>query len=141
MNIATGQVTTIAGAAGQPGTVDAIGSAARFISLMGITTDGEYLYVTQTFSNTCIRRIALSNYEVTTIAATIGLDTPIAITCDGTNLFVTSWGDHLWQIVIATGQITELFSISHCNNTRGITYDGKSLYVGVENYNRIDARW
>lgn len=54
--LATGVVTTLAGAAGIPGTTDGTGSAARFKFPTGITTDGASLYVTDTYNHT-IRRI------------------------------------------------------------------------------------
>jgi hypothetical protein len=64
--IATGAVTTLAGAApppappptiiGQPGEANATGTSARFNLPIGITTDGVSLYVSDRGSNT-IRRV------------------------------------------------------------------------------------
>jgi len=54
--IASGAVTTLAGAADISGSADGTGSAARFFSPYGITTDGTDLFVADTSNNT-IRRI------------------------------------------------------------------------------------
>lgn len=53
---ATGEVATIAGVAGESGSTDGIGTAARFYWPAGITTDGMNLYVTD-MSNSTIRKI------------------------------------------------------------------------------------
>jgi hypothetical protein len=57
--IATGEVTTLAGAAGSSGSADGTGSAARFSSPAGITTEGTNLYVTDSVNGT-IRKIGTS---------------------------------------------------------------------------------
>ena len=65
-------VSTIAGAAGSPGTNDGAGGAARFFSPAGIAVDkAANLYVTD---NDTVRRITLSgtNWVVTTIAGVAG---------------------------------------------------------------------
>jgi hypothetical protein len=69
--IASGDVTTIAGAAGVTGTTDGIGAAARFDHPSGIAIDGTGLYVTDTRNHT-IRKIVLPTGEVTTIAGQAG---------------------------------------------------------------------
>ncbi len=55
--IATGVVSTIAGTAGVSGSMDGIGSVARFLSPNGITNDGTNLYVADSVNNT-IRKIS-----------------------------------------------------------------------------------
>lgn len=93
IDILTGMVTTIAGAPGplskDGGTTDGIGAEARFNQPNGITTDGAYLYVTDSYKN-IIRRIDKSApYNVTTIPIPVSsLHTPIGITTDGVSLFV-----------------------------------------------------
>jgi|GEM_PF-3314599 len=153
MNIATGQVTTIAGMPGVCDTVDGIGPAARMTSPTGMTTDGTYLYFTQCWASghMRIRRLRLSNNEVTTLAGNssdissdgTGTDAsfrmPIGITCDGINLFVVGWEGDFRQIVIATRKVTSL--PGGFWNNMGITYDGTSLYIASPNINRIDAKW
>jgi len=90
IEILTGTVSTIAGKSGpiEPAT-DGIGSEARFNQPNGITTDGTYLYVTDSYLNT-IRRIEKTfPYNVTTISIPDdSLHTPIGITTDGVSLFV-----------------------------------------------------
>jgi uncharacterized alkaline shock family protein YloU len=54
--IASGVVSTIAGTADLEGAVDATGAEARFKDPVGITTDGSYLYVTDS-SNHTVRKI------------------------------------------------------------------------------------
>ena len=74
--IATGVVTTFAGAAGQAGTTDATGAAARFNAPAGVTVDGSgNLYVGDA-SNHTIRKIT-SGAVVTTFAGTAGLPGPV----------------------------------------------------------------
>ena len=66
---ATGEVTTVAGNAGESGSADGIGSAARFYSPGGVAlnTEGTVALIADTVNNT-IRRINLTNGQVTTIA-------------------------------------------------------------------------
>ncbi|MBI4472725.1 MAG: hypothetical protein HY646_08660, partial [Acidobacteria bacterium] len=65
--LATGAVTTLAGASGNSGAVDGAGTAARFDSPRGLWGDGTNLYVAD-YGNHSIRRIVLSSGAVTTIA-------------------------------------------------------------------------
>ena len=70
--IATGEVTTFAGAAQVPGGVDGIGDAARFNLPNGIVYDGKgSLYVADT-DNGAIRRIEIATRGVTTYAGVLG---------------------------------------------------------------------
>jgi hypothetical protein len=100
--IATGEVTTLAGAAGTIGHADGIGAAASFNGIEGITTDGTYLFATDT-GNSTIRKVVISTGEVSTLAGsalgggfegTDGLGTvarfkgPVGITSDGPYLYV-----------------------------------------------------
>jgi hypothetical protein len=120
--ISTGVVTTIAGAVGAVGSIDAdIGTNARFNVINGITTDGISLYVTD--SKNTIRRIALSGtFPVTTLAGTPGtsgstdgtqgaarFNLPQHITTDGPNLYVTDFtASTIRKIVLATGAVTTI---------------------------------
>lgn len=54
--IATGMVSTVAGTAGNTGSADGVGAAARFYRPRNITTDGTSLYVADT-ENCSIRKI------------------------------------------------------------------------------------
>lgn len=104
----TGMVTTLAGMAGEPGSANGIGSAARFNEPWGIcaTPDGE-VYVADT-KNNMVRKVTLDG-TVTTIAgtgnygssngvgiaSTFGNPTGIERDADG-NLYVA---DHLTHII------------------------------------------
>ena len=108
LNIATGNVDTIAGVPGSSGYNDGPGAQALFGDPKGITTDGTNLYVVDTYYNS-IRMINLSsNFQVSTIAGpgvtgTTGSDidspsgpgtsatfnVPLQLTTDGKNLYVT----------------------------------------------------
>jgi hypothetical protein len=98
--IATRAVTTLAGSAGMEGAADGAGSAARFYLPSGITTDGMNVYVADTYNHT-IRKIVVATGAVTTLAGSPGnigsadgtgaaarFFYPIALTTDGTNLYV-----------------------------------------------------
>jgi len=119
--VSTGEVSTIAGAAGASGSLDAdIGTDARFNILNGITTDGKNLYVTDS-SNT-IRKIDLASTKVSTVAGTPGttgpddgiqgaarFNLPQHITTDGPNLYVTDFtSSTIRRIELATGAVTTI---------------------------------
>ena len=67
INIATRQVSLLAGGVGQPGSADGVGNAARFNGIHGLTTDGTYVYVADSL-NYRIRRIEIATGTVTTLA-------------------------------------------------------------------------
>jgi hypothetical protein len=152
--IATGEVTTLAGGLGLPGSADGRGSAAKFDVPAGITTDGTNLFVCDTYNST-IRKVVIATGEVTTLVGTAGVsgstdgvgsaarfDQPVAISTDGTNLFVTDYGSNtIRKVVIASRVVTTLAgavgsygSIDGTGTTarfarpRGITNDGSSLF-------------
>ncbi len=65
--IATGEVTTLAGAAQASGTADGTGAAARFYSVQTVVCDkAGNLFVTDTFNNT-IRKVVVGTRVVTTV--------------------------------------------------------------------------
>ena len=66
LTLATNEVVTIAGVSRKLGFQDGPGPQARFHSPTQLSGDGNFLYVTDVF-NDAIRRISLSNYEVTTL--------------------------------------------------------------------------
>ena len=91
--ITTGAVTTLAGSAGQIDNTDGAGTAARFNSPVGITTDGANLYIADSSSDS-IRKVVIATGTVTTLVAgtslnsTSPLNFPLSITTDGASLFV-----------------------------------------------------
>lgn len=157
--IATGEVTTFAGAASESGSIDGIGTAARFYGPWAITTDGVNLYVADT-KNCTIRKIVIATSEVTTLAggyhgdgitppgSADGIGTaaefylPSGITTDGTNLYVADSGNHkIRKVVIDTAEVTTLAGSTTPGSAdgigaaasffypMGIMSDGVNLYV------------
>ncbi len=74
--ISTGEVTTLAGTAGSPGSTDGTGPSAQFTSPEGITTDGTNLYVADS-DNETIRRIVIATGVVTTLAGVPGVQADV----------------------------------------------------------------
>ena len=161
--IATGEVTTLAGTAGEYGSTDGIGTTARFNNPYGITIDGTSLYVADS-GNYTIRKIVIASRMVTTLAGTAGeygstdgtgttarFNNPYGITTDETNLYVADSGNNtIRKIVIATGEVTTLAgtagdsgstdgtgTTARFNNPYGITTDGTNLYVADTGNNTI----
>lgn len=98
----TGFTRTIAGSAGSPGFANGIHDAARFDFPFGMSTDGSFLYIADV-NNHSIRRLDLGNLEVTQISGQGGGS---GGTIDG----------------IGGGAVHK--------GPRGITSDGRSLYIG-----------
>ena len=105
ISLATAEVTTLAGSAGNSGSSDGIGSAARFNGPQDVTTDGINLYVSDS-GNHSIRKIALSDAEVSTVAGDVGnpgfvdaigssarFDLPRGLTTDGFDLFLCDYNN------------------------------------------------
>ena len=119
--VATGAVTTLAGAIDQFGGVDATGAAARFANPLGIASDGAgNLYVADNWGH-AIRKVVVATGAVTTFVggqegsadgtgAAASFYRPSGIAGDGAgNLFVTDMGNNtVRKIVIATGAVTTL---------------------------------
>lgn len=106
ITIASGTVTTLTGTVKTDDTSHEQGELARFNYPGGITTDGRNLYVADTFNRT-IRKVVIASGTVSTIAGKAeiegGIDAtgsearfndPVAITSDGSNLFVTDSGNN-----------------------------------------------
>ena len=153
--IASGDVTTIAGTAGDAGANDGIGSAARFDHPGGIATDGTYLYVADT-RNSTIRRIVVLTGEVTTIAGEAGsvgsvdetgtaarFNWPSSITSRDGRLFVADTVNCTIRSIDISTTVTNTltgspgttgisdgigFSALFCN-PGGITADGTRIFI------------
>jgi len=148
-------VSTVAGSAGNTGSNDGIGGAARFDGPFGVTTDGFSVFITDRNNNT-IRRMDIATDNVVTIAGTPGVadsidgigsaahfNSPSGITTDGINLYVCDTLNHtIRQIIIATGQVTTIAGLARVsgsangvgssarfNSPTGITTDGINLYI------------
>jgi len=157
--IATGEVTTLAGTAGQAGHVDATGADARFGELKGITISKNYLYATD--SDFTVRMIHKDTGAVTTLAGSPGnsgssdgvgeaarFNEPVHLTTDGPNLYVADFNnDTIRKIELATGNVSTIAGAirvagearadvdaptgqaARFNKPFGITCDGFNLYV------------
>jgi hypothetical protein len=129
--IATGVVTTLAQAP----------------YLMGITTDGTDLYAADEVDNKIIK-VEIATGNVTTFAggsqgSTNGIGTaasfnsPVGITTDGTNLYVTEMSNaDIRKIAIATSTVTTFANGFSANAPTGIATDGSNIYMadGVNGY-------
>ncbi len=104
--LATGVVTTLAGAAGQTGKVDGTGAAARFNQPAGIAWDGAgKLFVADT-NNAAIRQVMVATGEVSTVATSAAA---YGIVADRSgNLFISDGYSMINKVVVATGQVTTL---------------------------------
>lgn len=167
IEIVTGKVSTLAGTAGQAGHVDALGAAARFNLLYGITINGNYLYVTD--AGNTIRMIHKTTGDVSTLAGYPGttgttdgvgsaarFNVPVRLTTDGPNLYVTDFNsDTIRKIELVTGSVTTIAGKTRVageprtdtdgvtgQDARfyqpyGITCDGSSLYVTGSYNNKV----
>ncbi|HWE27697.1 MAG TPA: hypothetical protein VHB97_06820, partial [Polyangia bacterium] len=119
IDVATANVTTLAGTAGQAGSTDGTGAAARFLSPAGLVYTAGTLYVAD-LNNDTIRKIDVGTAAVTTIAGTAGasgasdgtgaaarFNTPNGLVLDGGNLYVADESNHtIRKLVIASGAVT-----------------------------------
>ncbi len=164
INILDRTVTTLAGLAGNSGSVDHVtGSDARFNQLNGITNDAKYLYVTDS-SNT-IRWIDKVSGTVKTLAGSSGsvgsddgigsaarFNLPTRITCDGPNLYVCDFNNRTVRVIdIATGKVERIAGRTGVTGTpealvadsnlfdqpNGITTDGTYLYITDTNNSTV----
>ncbi len=113
IELATGKVTTLAGAVGQTGHADGPLTGSRFDGPQGLALDtaAQVLYVAETL-NRVLRRIDLGKGVVSTLSYTNGpgfdgLDGPTGLALDGTHLFVAdSDDDDVVEIDLQKGQIS-----------------------------------
>ena len=120
---ATGAVTTLAGSDTR-GSADGVGGAAQFKFPCGvaISPDGSALFVAD-YLNDKIRRVEVATGAVTTVAgsgvegnadgmggtAQFHYPCGVAISPDGSALFVTDFGNHkIRRVEVATGAVTTL---------------------------------
>jgi len=120
-----GVVTTIAGLAGNFGSADGTGNAARFSAPRGIAVDGNNdIFVADTGNNT-IRKVTQGGV-VTTVAGLAGnsgstdgngssarFNEPAAITADGSNnLFICDRSNHTIRRLTPSGDVTTVASVA-----------------------------
>lgn len=156
MVIATGEVTTLAGKAGTPGHADGIGSAAKFNSPKGITTDGTNLYIADHWTHT-IRKLVIATRSVTTLAGQANryghrngmgtgalLRTPNGMVLIGNDLyFVDQINNAIRKLNLKTKRVTDFAGSTgvgwgsndaigiraRFNAPEAMTTDGTSLFV------------
>jgi len=113
ISIASGEVTTVAGLAGTPGTTNATGTNARFDNPNGITTDGIYLYVNDDNYNT-IRKVKIDTTVVSAVAGgrgglaggyedgtatAAGFKSVPSLTTDGVDLYLIDNGNQRLRVI------------------------------------------
>ncbi|EOD25371.1 hypothetical protein EMIHUDRAFT_237801 [Emiliania huxleyi CCMP1516] len=161
VEVATGEVTSIAGSGGG-GDVDGVGDAAQFYNPAGlaISPDGGALFVADQCSHK-IRRVEVATGAVTTVAgsgengdadgvgdaAQFCGPTGIAVIPDGGALFVADLDNHkIRRVEVATGAVTTLAGSGTEGSADGvgdaagfaspeevaISSDGSTLSVGSE---------
>ena len=121
--LATGDVSTLAGLAGNAGSSDGIGSAARFDEPQAVVSDGAGNLLVADRTNSTIRAIVVATGAVTTLAGSVGLAGDVNgigsaalfnglgdVACDGAgNLFVADTDNHeIRKVVIATREVATL---------------------------------
>jgi sugar lactone lactonase YvrE len=157
-----GVVTTLAGAALQPGFTNATGAAARFTTPFGVAVDGAGNVFVADSGNNAIRRITPGGV-VTTVAgaaASGAIDGPAAaarfsqprgVAVDaGGNLFVADYGNSTLRHITAGGAVTtiagaagifgEVNSVgaaARLYEPIGIVVDGTTVYVADSSNNQI----
>jgi sugar lactone lactonase YvrE len=167
IEIATQITYPLAGLAGNSGSIDATGTAARFNLLKGITTDGNNIYVSD-YNNNTVRWIDKVSGVVKTLAGTAGslgskdgvpgvaqFNRPTRITCDGPYLYVCDFYSRtIRRIEIKSGIVDTIAgkadtapstddadatvgTNARFNQPNGITTDGFNLYVSDSLNNTI----
>ncbi len=141
VDVASGAVTTVAGAPGQPGTSDGIGSAARFYWPAGLALDGSGGLLVSEEVNHTIRRVDLATRAVTTVSGIAGTpgsangatptySQPLGLAYDPAGLlYIADSGNGLVRRLDlktgVAGTVSGAFSIPI-----GLAYDGSQyLYV------------
>ncbi len=116
----SGEVTTLAGLAGVPGSKDGTGSAARFYLPSGIAADGSGNVYVADLANTTIRKIVVATGVVTTVAGRAGsagntdgtgsaarFDIPSGLAVDASgNVFVADSGNAVIRKVTPAGVVS-----------------------------------
>jgi hypothetical protein len=155
INITSGTVITLVGLAGSAGDLDGIGTAARIDYPNGITTDGNYLYISDR-NNHKIKRVHLASLAVVTIAGTgaassidntFGTSATLNQPCDSVavnnNLYLVECGGNVVRKINLSGTfpistvagngvaatIDGLGNLASLNNPHGIETDGSNLFV------------
>lgn len=134
---ATGQVTTLAGQAGYSGSADGTGSAARFLTPLGVAVDAAGNVYVADAGNDTIRKISPEGV-VTTLAGLAGQSGssdgtgsearfwyPTSVTCDGSGTVrVADTYNHTVRMITPGGVVTTLAGYAGDPGSRDGTGDG-----------------
>jgi streptogramin lyase len=142
--IATAEVTTVAGALGQPGSVDGTGTGAVFSGPFGIVYDQSgALYITE-IGGHVIRKLVLATGVVTTVAGSAGnsgfrngtgasalFSSPkgIAVDATGALLVADTSNQAIRKVAPATGAVTTVDKTNLHAPTALASDDGETFYV------------
>lgn len=153
--IATGEITTLAGLAGSPGSTDGTGSGASFNAPQGVLYLSGSVYVADTGNHT-IRKVEVSTGVVTTIAGRAGtpslvdatgtsarFNTPCGLAFDGTYFYIADFGNNAIRRMDAGGTVITIAGNgtqadvdnasgtgASFNNPYSLALNGTTLYVG-----------
>ncbi len=154
----SGQVTTVAGKAGEPGSLNGVGEGARFNEPEGIavSADGAILYVSENGNHT-IRRLALDAQgvaTVTTLAGAAGLtgfgdgtgglarfNQPRALALGPTgDLFVADFGNNRIRRVTPGGLVSTFGAAVPLAGPVGLAVDAKGDVFVADSINQVVQR-
>jgi sugar lactone lactonase YvrE len=152
IELATQAVTTLAGAAGQQGSADGTGHAARFVKPYGLLADGlGNLFISDSLGLK-IRRVDLQTGVVATLAGSgqyglvdntgsaAGFVSPTAMAAhmdgEGGGLLYVIDGGYIRQVDTETGSVTTLTDgrgqlLFQLIATSGLAFDGQNLYYSA----------
>lgn len=144
--VASGDVTTIAGSAGRPGSDDGVGAAARFRHPWGIAWTGDGALWVMDRGNVTVRRVRVSTGRVRTVAGVPGMPgtadgtgaaarflSPTAVVAVPSGLFLTD-GDRVRRLHIDSGEVATLASLAEpglATKPTGITVARDVLVVAA----------
>ena len=150
--ISTGEVTTLAGTAGVPGSADGTGTAAMFHTPYGLVIYGTILYVADT-GNSTIRTINIASGAVATFVGMAGVpgsidgtgaaarfQSPCDVTTDGSILYITDTANStIRKVLISSGTVATLAGYPGFFGSNDGTGIGARFYhpVGITSFASI----
>lgn len=135
--IATGEVITVAGTAGQSASTDGIGNAARFARPTSLAIIGQNLYITTDYSD--LRKMDLSSKAVSTPTLTTtgagSLTWSYGLISDGNILYMTTrFSDGVYKIDPAAASFTRVIEL---DSEYGLVMHNSALYLSNISTNLI----
>ncbi|HMW08200.1 MAG TPA: hypothetical protein PKC94_24200, partial [Leptospiraceae bacterium] len=134
--IATGATTTLAGN-GTNAKVDGTGTSASLSLPRFLTTDGTYLYVSDT-TNNCIRKVNITSAVVTTIVCNNTLlSDPRGLIVYNNMLYIAdNSANAIRQIDLSTNALSTVIS-SGLSSPRNMTLIGSDIYIADSGLDRV----